>query len=127
MNLTPISINSSANAPRGNLVKSEIGLWIVIFPEGTRVAPGETKRYGVGGAWLSTHTGTPVLPVAHNAGEYWPRNGFLKYPGTITVSIGAPIDPAGMKPAVLNEKVQTWIEAEMEQIHHRDNVGLARD
>jgi len=92
------------------------GLWIVIFPEGTRVAPGETKRYGIGGAWLATHTNTPVLPVAHNAGEYWGRNSFLKYPGTITVSIGAPIDATGMKPNELNEKVQAWIEGEMRRI-----------
>jgi len=92
------------------------GLWIVIFPEGTRVAPGETKRYGIGGAWLATHTNTPVLPVAHNAGEYWGRNSFLKYPGTITVSIGAPIDATGMKPNELNEKVQAWIETEMGKI-----------
>jgi 1-acyl-sn-glycerol-3-phosphate acyltransferase len=103
------------------------GLWIVIFPEGTRVAPGETKRYGIGGAWLATHTNTQVLPVAHNAGEYWRRNAFLKYPGTITVSIGAPIDPTGMKPNVLNEKVQTWIETEMDQIHRRGEARLARD
>ncbi len=131
--LRPVAIDRSAGREALKQVtdqgrdRLQHGLWIVIFPEGTRVAPGETKRYGIGGAWLATHTGTPVLPVAHNAGEYWPRNGFLKYPGTITVSIGAPIDPAGMKSAVLNEKVQAWIEAEMEQIHRRGKAGLARD
>ena len=103
------------------------GLWIVIFPEGTRVAPGETKRYGIGGAWLATHTNTPVLPVAHNAGEYWGRNSFLKYPGTITVSIGAPIDATGMKPNELNEKVQAWIETEMVRLPRRGEACLARD
>ena len=92
------------------------GLWIVIFPEGTRVAPGKAGRYGIGGAWLATHTNTQVLPVAHNAGEFWGRNALHKLPGTITVSIGAPIDPAGMKPAELNEKVQAWIEMEMSKI-----------
>lgn len=92
------------------------GLWIVIFPEGTRVSPGKVGRYGIGGAWLATHTGTPVLPVAHNAGEFWGRNALRKLPGTITVSIGAPIDPAGMKPGELNEKVQMWIETEMHNI-----------
>jgi 1-acyl-sn-glycerol-3-phosphate acyltransferase len=76
---------------------------------------------------LSTHTGTAVLPVAHNAGEYWPRNGFLKYPGTISVRIGAPIDPAGMKPTVLNEKVQAWIETEMTHIPRRGETRLARE
>lgn len=94
------------------------GFWIVIFPEGTRVAPGESGRYGIGGAWLATHTGTQVIPVAHNAGEFWGRNALRKLPGTITVSIGAPIDPAGLKPAELNEKVQAWIEAEMLNIQH---------
>lgn len=89
------------------------GFWIVIFPEGTRVAPGKTGRYGIGGAWLATHANTPVLPVAHNAGEFWGRNALRKLPGTITVSIGAPIEPGGMKPSELNEKVQAWIEAEM--------------
>jgi 1-acyl-sn-glycerol-3-phosphate acyltransferase len=92
------------------------GLWIVIFPEGTRVVPGNTGRYGIGGAWLATHSGAQVLPVAHNAGEFWGRNTLRKLPGTITVSIGAPIDPAGMKPAELNEKVQAWIEMEMHNI-----------
>ncbi|MBI5752660.1 MAG: 1-acyl-sn-glycerol-3-phosphate acyltransferase [Hydrogenophilales bacterium] len=92
------------------------GLWIVIFPEGTRVVPGNTGRYGIGGAWLATHSGAQVLPVAHNAGEFWGRNTLRKLPGTITVSIGAPIDPAGMKPAELNEKVQAWIETEMLKI-----------
>ncbi len=92
------------------------GFWIVIFPEGTRIAPGKTGRYGIGGAWLSTHTGTHVLPVAHNAGEFWGRNALHQLPGTITVSIGAPIDPASMKPSELNEKVQAWIETEMGQI-----------
>ena len=92
------------------------GFWIVIFPEGTRVAPGKTGRYGIGGAWLATHTHTQVLPVAHNAGEFWGRNALRKRPGTITVSIGAPIDPAGMKPAELNAKVEAWIETEMGQI-----------
>jgi 1-acyl-sn-glycerol-3-phosphate acyltransferase len=72
------------------------GFWIVVFPEGTRIAPGKKGRYGIGGAWLATHTGAPVVPVAHNAGRFWGRNALIKLPGTITVSIGAPIDPTGM-------------------------------
>ena len=101
------------------------GLWIVIFPEGTRVAPGETGRYGIGGAWLATHTATPVVPVAHNAGAFWGRNSFLKYPGTITLSIGAPINAEGMQPAALNDKVQAWIETEMEQLQATSDHGLS--
>lgn len=92
------------------------GFWVLIFPEGTRVAPGERGRYGIGGAWLATHAGVPVVPVAHNAGELWRRHAFLKRPGTITVSIGPVIEPAGLKAGELNEKVEAWIEGEMERI-----------
>jgi len=86
---------------------------IVIFPEGTRVAPGRRGRYQAGGAWLAVRTGTPVLPVAHNAGEWWPRNAFIKRPGLVTVSIGAPIDARQFTPDALNGKVEDWIENEM--------------
>ena len=99
------------------------GFWIVIFPEGTRVEPGKVGRYGIGGAWLATHTGTQVLPVAHNAGEFWGRNALHKLPGVITVSSGAPIDSAGMKPSELNDKVHMWIEGEMAKIQASSQVG----
>jgi len=89
------------------------GYWVVIFPEGTRVAPGMRGEYQGGGAWLACRTGTPVLPVAHNAGELWPKNGFIKYPGTITVSIGEPIQPAQLDTAGLIGEVEAWIEAQM--------------
>ena len=92
------------------------GFSIVIFPEGTRIAPGKKGRYGIGGAWLATHTGALVVPVAHNAGEFWGRNAFLKLPGTITVHIGVPIDPARMEPGDLNARVEAWIEGEMVKI-----------
>lgn len=90
--------------------------WIVIFPEGTRIPPGHTGKYHIGGAWLATHTGAWVVPVAHNAGEFWGKNSFIKYPGTITVSIGKPIDPAGMEAGELNDQVKKWIEAEVLRI-----------
>lgn len=92
------------------------GFWIVVFPEGTRVRPGEKGEYQVGGAWLSTQTGAPVVPVAHNAGTLWSKNAFLKRPGTITVSIGPPLDPAGLKPGELNRQVEQWIESEMARL-----------
>ena len=92
------------------------GFWIVVFPEGTRIAPGKKGRYGIGGAWLATHTGAPVIPVAHNAGRFWGKNALIKLPGTITVSIGAPIDPTGMEPGDLNARVESWIEAEVARI-----------
>ncbi|HTP96182.1 MAG TPA: lysophospholipid acyltransferase family protein [Burkholderiales bacterium] len=95
------------------------GFWIAIFPEGTRIAPGSRGEYRIGGAWLATRTGAPVLPVAHNAGECWGRNAFLKYPGLITVSIGAPIASANRRPEALNAEVEAWIEGEMQRIGTR--------
>lgn len=96
------------------------GFWVVLFPEGTRVAPGTSRRYKPGGAWLAHKAGAPVVPVAHNAGEFWKRNAFLKEPGEITVSIGPPIDPAGLEAAEVNERAEKWIETEMRRLfpHH---------
>jgi 1-acyl-sn-glycerol-3-phosphate acyltransferase len=92
------------------------GFWIVMFPEGTRIAPGQRGQYFVGGAWLATQTGAPVVPVAHNAGTVWPKGAFLKRPGTIVVSFGPVIDPAGRKAEELNRQVEAWIEAEVERL-----------
>lgn len=92
------------------------GFWIIIFPEGTRVAPGERAKYQVGGAWLAAKTGAPIVPIAHNAGRLWRKNAFLKFPGIITVSIGEPIDPAGLKPEELNRRVEDWIESEVARL-----------
>ena len=92
------------------------GYCIVIFPEGTRVAPGERGEYQPGGAWLAAKAAARIVPVAHNSGEYWRRNAFLKYPGTITVSIGAAIETGGLSAEELNRKVEDWIEAEMQRL-----------
>lgn len=92
------------------------GCWVVIFPEGTRVAPGIRGRYGVGGAMLAAHTGYPIIPIAHNAGEFWPRQGFLKHPGTIQVVIGPVIESKGRQAKELNTEAQEWIETAMKQI-----------
>lgn len=92
------------------------GFWVLIFPEGTRTKPGDSGRYAIGGAWLATHTGTPVLPVAHNAGEVWPKNSFLKRPGVVTVSFGPVISSASKKADALNEEVKRWIETEMTKL-----------
>jgi 1-acyl-sn-glycerol-3-phosphate acyltransferase len=89
------------------------GLWVVIFPEGTRIAPGARAKYHIGGAWLAVHTQTTVVPVAHNAGLFWRKNAFIKTPGTITLSIGKPIETADLKTDALNQQVEDWIEAEM--------------
>ncbi|MEO8158043.1 MAG: lysophospholipid acyltransferase family protein [Betaproteobacteria bacterium] len=92
------------------------GWWIVVFPEGTRVPPGQRARYHLGGAWLASKCGTPVLPIAHNAGTVWGRNAFIKYPGTITVSIGPVIDASGMTPDDINRKAEDWIENEVTRL-----------
>lgn len=90
--------------------------WINIFPEGTRVPPDSTKRYGISGALLAKETGTPILPIAHNAGDLWPRHSVLKKKGRITVRIGPPIHPDGRTPEQINAAAQAWIEAQMEEI-----------
>jgi 1-acyl-sn-glycerol-3-phosphate acyltransferase len=87
------------------------GRWIVVFPEGTRMPPGETRRYGVGGAAVASETGALIVPVAHNAGYFWPRRGFLKKPGTIRVVIGPPIAAQGRDPREINLEAQRFIEA----------------
>jgi 1-acyl-sn-glycerol-3-phosphate acyltransferase len=92
------------------------GFWIVIFPEGHRFPPGSKGEYHIGGAWLATQTGAPVVPVALNSGYLWGRDAFLKQPGTITVSIGPALDPSGMKAGELNRRVEDWIETEVARI-----------
>jgi 1-acyl-sn-glycerol-3-phosphate acyltransferase len=92
------------------------GFWIVIFPEGHRHAPGQKGTYHIGGAWLAAHTGAPVVPIALNSGYLWRRDAFLKLPGTITVSIGRPIDPSGLKADEVNRRVEDWIETEVARI-----------
>jgi 1-acyl-sn-glycerol-3-phosphate acyltransferase len=92
------------------------GLWVVIFPEGTRTAPGQQKRYAIGGAMLAQKSGYPVVPVCHNAGEFWPKRGFVKRPGTITLVIGEAFDPSQMKAADINARVEQWIESTYQRI-----------
>lgn len=115
---SPIAINRGAGrAALKQLVdqgKDRLakGLWVVIYPEGTRIAPGKRGKYHIGGAWLASQTQTQVLPVAHNAGEFWPK-GFIKKPGVIKMHIGKPIQTDNLKADILNQQVESWIEAEM--------------
>ncbi|MEO1956811.1 MAG: lysophospholipid acyltransferase family protein [Methylophilaceae bacterium] len=89
------------------------GLWVVIFPEGTRTIPGVKGKYHIGGAWLATKTETTIVPVAHNAGKYWRKNAFIKHSGTIQVVIGPPIETSGLTPDQVNKRVEAWIETTM--------------
>ena len=114
--MSPIAINRGRGiaalrsmARRGR-ERLDQGFWVVVFPEGTRVAPGERRDYQIGGAWLAAESGAPVVPVAHNAGLFWPRNAFLKRSGTVTVRIGPTIDAANRDPKTITKIAETWIE-----------------
>jgi len=114
--LKPIAINRRAGKTAVQQVVMQgkrrlaDGFWVIVFPEGTRVPAGQTRRYGLSGALLAGAAGLPVVPVAHNAGDYWPRRGWLKRPGTIQVVIGPPIPTAGREPRDVTEEVKNWIE-----------------
>lgn len=120
--MSPIAIDRSrgvkalrAIARRGR-ERLEQGFWVVVFPEGTRVRPGERRPYQLGGAWLAAAAGAPVVPVAHNAGLVWPRNAFLKRPGTVIVRIGPVIDASGRDPKALNDMAEAWIEEQQKAL-----------
>ena len=88
------------------------GLWVLIFPEGTRVPYGQMGKFSRGGAALAVNAGLPVLPIAHNAGKCWPRDGWLKHPGTIQIVVGPPMYAEGSGPraiAALNERAFEWV------------------
>jgi len=89
---------------------------VVIFPEGTRTAPGDRGKYGIGGAVLGEKSGFPIIPIAHNAGVYWKRRGVKKYPGTIQVRVGSAIETHGKSAAQIIAEVEDWIENEMKNI-----------
>lgn len=92
------------------------GVWIILFPEGTRMARGEKGTYQTAGTRLAVEAGAPVIPIAVSSGKCWPRKGFVKYPGVVDVSIGKPIPSVGREPKELMREVDAWIEAEMRRI-----------
>jgi 1-acyl-sn-glycerol-3-phosphate acyltransferase len=120
--LEPIAIDRKGGATAVQQVLSQgqkriaEGNYVIIFPEGTRVPVGQTRRYGLSGALLASTVGKPIVPVAHNAGFFWPRNGILKRSGTVRVVIGEPIPTAGREARAINEDVQRWIEAQVAQL-----------
>lgn len=88
------------------------GLWVLIFPEGTRIPYGQMGKFSRGGASLAVNAGLPVLPIAHNAGKCWPRDGWLKHPGTIQIVVGPPMYAEGTGPraiAALNQRAFEWV------------------
>ena len=120
--LKPIPIDRKAHSSavrqviRHGRQRLEDGLWVVIFPEGTRMPPGHTRRYGLSGAVLAADTGRKILPVAHNAGDFWPRRGLRKRAGTIRFVIGPPVETAGKTPHAINAEAKAWIDETMREI-----------
>jgi 1-acyl-sn-glycerol-3-phosphate acyltransferase len=98
------------------LQRLDDGHSVLIFPEGTRIRAGETSKFARGGSTLAIEAKVPVVPIAHNAGLYWPADEFIKHPGTITVVIGDAIDSAGKDNRELTEEVKSWIDREVEKL-----------
>jgi 1-acyl-sn-glycerol-3-phosphate acyltransferase len=117
--LKPIAINRSGGRNAVNQVieqgqaRLREGLWIMIFPEGTRVPVGQMGRFGLSGILLAQAAGKPVVPVAHNAGYFWRRRGLLKRPGTIQVVIGHPIPTTNRDPRELADEIKSWMEQQI--------------
>lgn len=120
--MKPIAIDRSAGRKAvAQLIEQgrpmlDQGYWVIVFPEGTRTHPGEKKRYKQGGSILAVETGHPVIPIAHNAGEFWPRHSFLKWPGTISLRIGPVIDTRDKTAEQVTELAHDWIEGQMQEI-----------
>ena len=123
--LKPIAIDrSNPKAALKQLAKQgaeriEQGAWVLIFPEGTRIPPGQIGKFSRGGAALAVNAGLPVLPIAHNAGEFWPKQGWAKFPGTIQVVIGPLMHAEGEGPraiAEINERAFAWVAQTQQEI-----------
>lgn len=92
------------------------GVWIIMFPEGTRIPRGQKGNYKSGGTRLAVETGAPVVPIAVTSAKVWPRKAFIKRPGVVDVSIGKPIPSQGREPEELMREVEAWIESEMHRL-----------
>jgi 1-acyl-sn-glycerol-3-phosphate acyltransferase len=92
------------------------GVWVIMFPEGTRISRGQAGQYKSGGTRLAIDAGVPVVPIAVNSAVCWPRKAFVKHPGLVTVSIGPPIESLGREPEELMQQVEQWIETEMHRL-----------
>ncbi|HHS99906.1 MAG TPA: 1-acyl-sn-glycerol-3-phosphate acyltransferase [Thiomicrospira sp.] len=120
--LNPIAIDRGAGRKALNQLVKEgserlnQGDWVVVFPEGTRMPPGELGKINIGGAMLAAKAKKPVYLVAHNAGEFWPKNSFIKQPGTIDVYISQPLDVAEMSASEINKKVENWLSQHLESV-----------
>lgn len=100
----------------------DAGRILMLFPEGTRVLPTQVKPFKLGGAIVSQRTGYAVLPIAHNAGEFWPRHSWIKWPGRIRVVIGPPIEPEGKTAEQIIREVGDWITEECNRISDKEQL-----
>ncbi|HSH29157.1 MAG TPA: lysophospholipid acyltransferase family protein [Thiohalobacter sp.] len=120
--LEPIAIDRGAGRKAVDQLISQgrrrlaAGRWVIVFPEGTRTAPGQKAKYRIGGAVLAERSGAAVVPVAHNAGEFWPRHSFIKYPGEIRMVVGPPIAAEGKAAADILAEARDWIESNVDRI-----------
>ena len=120
--MRPIAIDRGARGQAVNQVveqgreRLESGMWVLIFPEGTRVPVGQQRRFGISAALLATRTGRKLVPVAHDAGRYWARRGLLKKRGTVRVVIGPPIETAGRDPREVSDEAKRWIDAQVAEL-----------
>ncbi len=97
------------------------GLWVVVFPEGSRVAPGERMKYHPGGGMLAEKSRYPIIPVAHNSGYFWPKNSLKKWPGCIQMVIGPAIETTGKSASEITQKVEDWIESTVQELPKPEN------
>lgn len=126
----PIAIDRNAGTRalskvvRDGMDRLRGGRCVVVFPEGTRMPPRVRGRYNPGGAMLAVKSGATVVPVAHNAGSFWPRRGLIKHPGTIEVRIGPAISVAGKRPQQVNAEAEEWIERAMASLPQADSKAF---
>ncbi len=113
-------------AEQGRLLMAR-GIWIIMFPEGTRTPRGAQGQYKAGATRLAIATGTPVVPIAVTSARCWPRKSFMLRPGVVDISIGRPISPLGREPDELMREVEAWIEAEMRRLDPQAYTAEAAD
>jgi 1-acyl-sn-glycerol-3-phosphate acyltransferase len=119
---SPITIDRKAGVDAMEQIVSQgrdrflQGFWIVVYPEGTRIRAGTRAKYKTGGARLAIAMNVPVIPVAHNAGYLWPKGIFGKRSGVVSMTVGAPISPAGKDVATLSQEIEAWIEGEVARL-----------
>ncbi len=130
--LHPIALDRSKPARAMRQVLSQgvarlkEGLSVLIFPEGTRVAPGQRRRYNKSGTVIACRAGVPVVPVAHNAGERWPGRHWIKNPGVLHLVVGQPIETVGRTPEEVLVEVEAWIEARLAEISEVPRPAVAK-